>query len=200
MYSATHSDATGGSVISLPFYPSEDPSRREHDDWLGSSRSILVRGNYSAAMSGSIPHWLLSLRQQSAVDDVPALTAQQQEASSPIDVIKHARLVDDAALKKATSKLAFEAGLREYHNKLAAILDAAMRKNGGLRLRNLLQKHKDPEHDGCFDGGAMWRELESSGVTLDARFDDARVHDRAFESARDVFLPDGCSANLGLHG
>ena len=115
MYSATHSDATGGSVISLPFYPSEDPSRREHDDWLGSSRSILVRGNYSAAMSGSIPHWLLSLRQQSTVDDVPALTAEQQEASSPIDVIKHARLVDDAALKKATSKLAFEAGLREYH-------------------------------------------------------------------------------------
>ena len=87
--------------------------------------------------------------------------------------------------------------MREYHNKLAATLDVAMRKTAPLRLNSMLDKHVDITHPGIYDGGAMWRELESMRK-IASRIDDRLDHDRAVEQARDSILPDGCSANTYL--
>ena len=197
MYSANaNSEVNGGltsSVINLPPFPSEDPSKRELDAWIDHVRAGLTRAGFGAAMRGEDPLHLLSLKQQSVMNDIAKLTAAQKSALSPLESAKHQQMVEETALKKSSAKLAYEAGLREYHNKLAATLDAAMRKSAGLRLRVLLEDHKDKNHDDTYDGGAMWRELVKLSTTA-SRLDDARQHDRAFETARDVFLPDGCSA------
>ena len=132
-----------------------------------------------------------------AMPDIPALPADERAKLGPVEATKYDILLAETARKKNAATEAYESGMREYNNKLAATLDVAMRKTAPLRLSSMLGKHMNITHPGVYDGGAMWRELESMRKVA-SRIDDRLDHDRAVEHARDSILPDGCSANTCL--
>ena len=202
MYSANNNHSDNGEVsvtkAVLQPLPSEDPGKQVFADWIAVGRAYLTRAGFGPALVGDDPPHLHILKAQSGTSDLASLTAEQEDKVGPIEAAKHRMLVEEKALKKASSKLAYESGLREYHNKLAAILDAAMRGSAGLRLKTLLDAHAVASHPGSYDGGAMWRALVKSSEDV-THLDDVLKHDRAMELARDVFLPDGCSANIFMN-
>ena len=70
MYSAASEGNSGSNtlLINLPPYSSEEPGKRELDDWLDTSRAALIRSGYGPAMRNAIPAGLISLQQQSTVE------------------------------------------------------------------------------------------------------------------------------------
>ena len=199
MYSASNNSDHGlsfnaTSYANLPVFPSEDPTKKELEDWLDSASTALLRAGYGPAMRNEDPPSLIPLTLQVGVPDPTPLSAAEKAAAGPLEALRHEKLCEKTTLDKQSAKLTLEMHRREYHNKLAAILDAAMRRSAGLRLRTLMNAHKDPNHADCYDGGAMWRELDALRSTA-SRLEDVRRHDRAVEAARDTFLPNGCSAN-----
>ena len=100
-------------------------------------------------------------------------------------------MVAKARMDEDIRKKQLSIGEREYKNKLAALLQSALRPKAGLLLKKLLADHKDSVHD-TYDGVKMWHAL----VALErapSTFAERREHDRAIEAARDSVLPDGCT-------
>ena len=201
MYSADTNDLTGSSVATttaiLPKFPSEEPTKKELNEWLDASCAILSRTGHGPALRGETPPGFHQLKFQMAMPDITALPADERAKLGPVEATKYDILIAETARKKKAATEAYESGMREYHNKLAATLDVAMRKTAPLRLNSMLDKHVDITHPGIYDGGAMWRELESMRK-IASRIDDRLDHDRAVEQVRDSILPDGCSANTYL--
>lgn len=192
---------TGSSVAtttaSLPKFPSEEPTKKELSEWLDASCAILSRTGHGPAIRGETPPGFHQLKFQMAMPDIPALPTEERDKLGPVEATKYDLLRAETARKKNAALEAYESGMREYKNKLAATLDAAMRKTAPLRLNSMLDKHVDAAHPGIYDGGAMWRDLEAMR-NIASRIDDRLDHDRAVEHARDSALPDGCSANTYL--
>ena len=59
MYSADTNDLTGSSVATstaiLPKFPSEEPSKKELNEWLDTSCAILSRTGHGPALRGETP-------------------------------------------------------------------------------------------------------------------------------------------------
>ena len=203
MYSADpNTDLTGSSVAtttaSLPKFPSEEPTKKELSEWLDASCAMLSRTGHGPAIRGETPPGFHQLKFQMAMPDIPALPTDERDKLGPVEATKYDLLRAETARKKNAATEAYEAGMREYNNKLAATLDVAMRKTAPLRLSSMLDKHVDTSHPGIYDGGAMWRDLNAMRKAA-SRIDDRLDHDRAVEQARDTILPDGCSANTYLN-
>ena len=201
MYSADPNDLNGSPVATttaiLPKYPSEEPTKKEHSEWLDASCAILSRTGYGPALRGETPPGFLQLKFQMAMPELPELADDERVKMGPVEAAKYTLLRAETSRKKAAATEAYESGMREYKNKLAATLDVSMRKTAPLRLSSMQHKHADPNHTGIYDGGAMWRDLDAMRNAA-SRIDDRRQHDRAVELARDSALPDGCTANTYL--
>ena len=174
-------------------FPAEEPTRAQVEDWLDEAGPTLVRTGYGPAMRGEHPPHLISAAAAANAPEVEPLTAQQRTEISPLEATRHDLIVDKSRRDRATAARQLSAGLHEYHNKLAAILESSLRPHASLRLRALLAAHGVAGMPDCHNGGAMWRELASLRDS-DNRLEDMRDHDRAVEEMRDNPLPDGCKA------
>ena len=90
---------------------------------------------------------------------MPVLSDAERTAAGPYDAARHDLLVAKAAREKAAAAAQFQLGLREHNNRLAAMLESSLRPNASLRLKELLSKHEYASTPGCYNGGAMWRDL-----------------------------------------
>ena len=190
-----HDGGVGGnsaSTLLLPF-PGEEPSQKCLGDWLDHSGPVLVKAGYGPAMRGDVPQHLLSYTEQGENGDMAALTEEQIVKMGPLEAAKYNQLRNKTMREARLNLVLLETGLREYHNKLAALLEASMRPNAGLRLQSLLKLHAVDGHTSMYHGGRMWRDLKALQETT-CGLDERRVHDRAVEEARDTYLDDGCSA------
>ena len=191
--SADHGVRT--STAQLTTYPGEEPTRAQTEEWLDENGPILRRSGFGPAMRGVHPPQLMSLALSSDIPDVAPLTAVERKDAGPIEAAKHDQLRAETARKKEASRQQLRAGLLEYHNRLAAMIETAMRPTASLRLEALLNKHAVDGADDCHNGGAMWRDLYALRDDP-GRLEDVRDHDREVESMRDNKLPDGCSAQM----
>ena len=165
------------STLTLDLLPGEEPERPALEDWLDNQSSTLRRIGFGPAMRGEWPRALWQLHSAMNVADMPALDAEQRAAAGPLEATKHDMLVAKAARDKEAAAQQFRAGLREHNNQLAAMLETALRPHASLRLQELLAKHEYSSTPGCYDGGAMWRDLVELRKTK-SRLQDNRVHDR----------------------
>ena len=194
MYSAfPHGVDVGVKTADLTEYPAEDPTRAQLEDWFDRNVPALVRSGYGPAMRGDHPGALLPLAAAAEVPDIPPLTAAQRREVSPTEAARHDQLVEKTRRDRALAARQLHAQLQEYHNRFAAILESAMRPKASMRLKALQRNHQVTGVAGCYNGGAMWRELSLLRNTAN-RLEDMRDHDRAVEAMRDNPLHDGCSA------
>ena len=134
-------------------------------------------------------------RMSAEVPEVAELTAVERRDAGPIEAAKHDQLIAKAARERQSSRQQLRAGLLEYHNKLAAKLEASLRPKAALRLKGLLAAHAVAGAPDCYAGGAMWRALVALKTSVGV-LEDRRDHDRAVEFLRDNPLEDHCSAEL----
>ena len=194
MFSAlSHNVDVGVKAADLSEYPAEDPTRAQLEDWYDRNVPALVRSGYGPAMRGDHPGALLPLAAAAEVPDIPPLTAAQRREVSPTEAARHDQLVEKTRRDRALAARQLHAQLQEYHNRFAAILESAMRPKASMRLKALQRNHQVTGVAGCYNGGAMWRELALLRNTAN-RLEDMRDHDRAVEAMRDSPLQDGCSA------
>ena len=197
MYSAitdSFNASNVSTVASLPKFPSEEPSKKDLDDWLDVAGAVLTRAGYGSAMRDETPPHLIHLSHSKDMAPITPLTATEEATAGALEAAKHKQLCAKQDRDIDVARLAYFAGLREYLNKLAALIDASLRPNAGLRLRHLLSMAKHPTAGEVYDGGKMWRALADLR-NVATRLEDVRAHDRAVELARDTALPDGCSAS-----
>ena len=176
----------------LPDYPSERPSYSQMEKWLEAAGTVLRRIGFHSAMVGICPPSLQTVSMAAEMPDVGELTAAQRAEAGPISTARHDYMRAKASQDRLAAERHLNAGLLEYHNRFAALLEASLRKNAPLRLKALLSKHAVAGMKGAANGGAMWRELEGT-LHLSKMLEDSRDHDRAIEVMRDNYLPDGCS-------
>ena len=181
--------ANGGSAA-LPQFPGEKPSFKHLKQWLESSKSTLEQTIYGPALRGEHPPHLvhLTIKRDTGIND---LSAEDKAKAGPLEIARFEQMVAKARMDEDIRKKQLSIGEREYKNKLAALLQSALRPKAGLLLKKLLADHKDSVHD-TYDGVKMWQAL----VALErapSTFAERREHDRAIEAARDSMLPDGCA-------
>ena len=104
------------------------------------------RTGHGPALRGETPPGFHQLKFQMAMPDIPALPTDERDKLGPVEATKYDLLRAETARKKNAATEAYEAGMREYNNKLAATLDVAMRKTAPLRLSSMLDKHVDTSH------------------------------------------------------
>ena len=183
----------GNTIVALEPFPGEEPTRKALGDWLDRSGPVLKRAGFGPAMRGETPPHLIAYSEFCETCEVPELTEDQRASMGPAESTKYDLMRSKHLRENRLGLARYHAELTEYHNKLAAILESSLRHSAGLRLKSLLKKHAVADRKDVYHGGRMWRDLVS--LMGDAcRLDEARVHDRAFEEARDNYLPDGCSA------
>ena len=182
--------AIGGSAA-LPQFPGEKPSFKMLKQWLESTKSTLEQTIYGPALRGEYPPHLVHLTIKRD-DGINALSAEDRAKAGPLEIARFDQMVAKARMDEDIRIKQLAIGEREYKNKLAALLQSALRPKAGLLLKKLLGDHKDAIHD-TYDGVMMWKALAALELAP-STFAERREHDRAIESARDSVLPDGCAA------
>ena len=182
--------ANGGSAA-LPQFPGEKPSFKMLKQWLESTKSTLEQTIYGPALRGEYPPHLVHLTIKRD-DGINALSAEDRAKAGPLEIARFDQMVAKARMDEDIRIKQLAIGEREYKNKLAALLQSALRPKAGLLLKKLLGDHKDAIHD-TYDGVMMWKALAALELAP-STFAERREHDRAIESARDSVLPDGCAA------
>ena len=130
----------------------------------------------------------LTIKRDDGIIDLPA---EERAKAGHLEMARYDQMVAKARMDEDIRKKQLAIGEREYKNKLAALLQSALRPKAGLLLKKLLADNKDAIHD-TYDGVNMWRALAAL-EKAPSTFAERREHDRAIESARDSVLPDGCA-------
>ena len=179
-----------GASATIPVFPGEQPTYKDVRQWVERTETVLNQTIFGPALRGDTPPHLvhLTIKRDSGIID---LSTEERQKASALEI---ARFERDNAKAKADEMIRIrqlEIGELEYKNKLAALLQASLRPNAGLRLRKLLKLHEIP-NTGTHDGVMMWRDIVK---LLDdpSSMAERREQDRIIEAARDTVLPDGCS-------
>ena len=183
--------ASNAHSASIPLYPGEKPTYRDLQQWSISAKNILNRTIFGPALRGETPPQLMALTGKRDVG-ITVLTAEQREKCSPLDIARYDQMVAKAKMDEDVRLKQLAIGEKEYKNKLAALLESALRPKAGLLLRRLQTAHKDLYSD-TYDGVAMWKELIAQ-ADEPSTLAEKREHDRVIEAARDTPLQDGCTA------
>ena len=183
--------ASNANSASIPLYPGEKPTYRELQKWSISAKNILNRTIFGPALRGETPPQLMALTGKRDVG-ITVLSTEQREKCSPLDIARYDQMVAKAKMDEDVRQKQLAIGEKEYKNKLAALLESALRPKAGLLLRRLQSAHKDKYSD-TYDGVAMWKELIAQ-ADEPSTLAEKREHDRIIEAARDTPLPDGCTA------
>lgn len=172
-------------ALALSDFPCEEPTLEQLEAYLDKNSPILIQGGFGAATHGEIPPAIMALALAAETPEFPALTTSAERIdASPVEAAKHDQLCAKAARDRQASRLQVRAGLLEYHNQLAAKIEASLRPKAALRLKSHMAAHAVAGAPGCYAGGAMWRALEAMRTTVGV-LEDNRDHDRAIEFMRD---------------
>ena len=120
------SGGEGNSVraTTLLNFPAEEPTRAQAIDWLDEAGATLVRSGYGPAMRGEHPPYLIAVAAAADVPEVAPLTADQRLEISPLEAVRHDMVVEKSRRDRVIAARQLSAGLHEYHNRLAAVLES----------------------------------------------------------------------------
>ena len=186
----TTSGTVNGSSASIPIFPGEQPSYKDLRQWIERTETALSQTTFGPALRGVTPPHLihLTIKRDSGIVE---LSADDKAKAGVLEIARYERDIAKARAEETIRIKQLEIGELEYKNKLAALFQASLRPNAGLRLRKLL-KLSAIQGTNTHDGILMWRELIK---LLDdpSSMAERREHDRVIEAARDTPLPDGCT-------
>ena len=189
---AISSGASLASTADLTEFPSEAPSNKEVDDWLEANKSFLSSNGYDVLLRGETPADLIGLRELSVAASIPALSGAEVTAAGPVAAARHNEMVTRAARDKRVAMERLQSELRSRRNKLAGQIQRAMHRTAPVRLKRLQVAHAVSGHDDCYNGIAMYKEVQALQNAI-ALSDDMLDHDREYEKMRDSVIPDNCT-------
>ena len=165
-----------GNSVALRIFPAEKPTFKDLRQWLEHGEMVLNQTIYGPALRGETPTHLAHL-QVKRDNGITLLTTAQRSAVGPLELARYDQGVAKAIQDEQIRLKQLALGTREYRNKLAALLQSALRPKAGLLLKKLMSAHKCATH-GTYDGAAMWASLVK---LLDApsTMPERREHDRS---------------------
>ena len=123
-------------------------------EWLDAFDELLNITSYGAARNGDIPASLLRATGSVSLDTIPAIT--QGEGITHADVARREKERALTIAKNTRKAVERAATLRDYKNRIAAMLQKAMRETALNKLKALQQAaHADATNSKMFDGPAM---------------------------------------------
>ena len=95
MYSAitdSFNASNVSTVASLPKFPSEEPSKKDLDDWLDVAGAVLTRAGYGSAMRDETPPHLIHLSHSKDMAPITPLTDAEVATAGALESAKHKQL------------------------------------------------------------------------------------------------------------
>ena len=133
-------------------FPDEEPTVKQMSDWLDVNLPVITK-THGEMMRGALPPALIQLKAEADTD----LSDYQPVA---IDTTtSKTQPVRDAAARKAAAGETLLSSIRNLKNGVAQDLIEALSPRAPLRLKAMLDAHKDAHVAQCYDGIAMFKEL-----------------------------------------
>ena len=174
-------------------FPDEEPTVKQMNDWLEVNLPVITK-SHGELMRGALPPALIQLKAEADADltDYVPVTIDTSTAKTTMEGQRHNKAVRDAIVRKATATETLLSSLRNIKNGVAQDLIEALTPRAPLRLKAMLEAHKDAHVAQCHDGIAMFKELIALRGTT-GLIEESIDHDIAVEEMRDSQLPDGCT-------
>ena len=143
-----------------------------------------------------MPPALIQLKAEADTDltDYQTVAVDTTTAKTTMDCTRHNKAVRDAVARKAAATETLLSSIRNLKNGVAQDLIEALSPRAPLRLKAMLDAHKDAHVAQCYDGVAMFKELIALKNTT-GLVEESIDHDIAVEEMRDTQLPDGCAVS-----
>jgi len=164
---------------------------KQMSDWLDVNLPVVTK-THGEMMRGALPPALIQLKAEADTDlsDYQAVAVDTTSAKTEMDCRRHNKAVRDATAKKAAAGETLLSSIRNLKNGVAQDLIEALSPRAPLRLKAMLDAHKDAHVAQCYDGVAMFKELIALKNTT-GLVEESIDHDIAVEEMRDTQLPDG---------
>ena len=125
--------SANGNAAAIRIFPKEKPTFKELRQWLEDCETTLNQTVYGPAIRGEEPPHLAHL-QIKRDNGITILTQAQRAAVGPLELARYDQGVAKAIQDEQVRLKQLAVGNREYKNKLAAALQAALRPKASLLL------------------------------------------------------------------
>ena len=159
VFSITGSDS-GSMTGDMMVHPGDSASPLEIIEWLDRVDEKLDATSYGSVRRGDIPAKLMRETEPIDIDATyPALRVG--EGVDANDVARRASLRAEKTAENARKIAERKTTLRDYKNRIAAVLNTAMRESALRTLKRLKASYKDPDVATMYDGPKMLDDMRA---------------------------------------
>ena len=196
VFSITGSDSGSMNGDTL-VHPGDSASPLEIIEWLDRVDEKLDATSYGSVRRGDIPAKLLRETEPTDVDAVyPALRVGEGVDNN--DVARRESLRAEKTAENARKIAERKATLRDYKNRIAAVLNTAMRETALRTLKRLKASYKDPDVATMYDGPKMLDDMRAKAeAALRAGNEETeKTAEAEFEAWKSRAPPAGCNPKV----
>ena len=193
VFSITGSDS-GSMTGDMMVHPGDSASPLEIIEWLDRVDEKLDATSYGSVRRGDIPAKLMRETEPIDIDATyPALRVG--EGVDANDVARRASLRAEKTAENARKIAERKTTLRDYKNRIAAVLNTAMRESALRTLKRLKASYKDPDVATMYDGPKMLDDMRAKAeAALAAGNEEAeKTAEAEFEAWKSRAPPAGCN-------
>ena len=192
--STTSSGPGSGTQSTISEHPGETAPPLKVIEWLDVIDEVLNITSYGAVRAGDIPASLLRSTGSVSLDTMPSIS--QGDGITHADVARREKERALTIAENTRKGVERAATMRDYKNRIAAMLQKAMRETALTKLKALQAAHVDASNGKMFDGPAMLDAMRASANAELAAGDDEteRLALSELEGWKARAPPGGCSS------